>query len=96
MLQLVLLQGQWVDALLVVDGAVPLGHADARGPGTRQVAARVQTHVTEALHDVGLAAPAGEVADHGHVETLVDEVVEAVEHAAPSRTRAAVDTALNN
>merc|ERR1719336_1598041 len=93
-LQLVVLQRLGVDTLGVVDGAVPLGDADTRGPGTREVAARVQTHVTEPLHDVGLAAPAGEVADHGHVETLVDEVVEAVEHAAPSRTRAAVDTAL--
>ena len=93
-LQLVVLQRLGVDTLGVVDGAVPLGDADARGPGTREVATRVQTHVTEALHDVGLAAPAGEVADHGHVETLVDEVVETVEHAAPSRTRAAVDTSL--
>lgn len=36
-----------------------LDDAHAGGPGADEVAARVQAHVTEPLHDERLAAPAG-------------------------------------
>lgn len=48
-----------VDARGVVDGAVVLDDADAGGARAHEVAARVEAHVTETLHDEGLAAPAG-------------------------------------
>lgn len=39
-----------------------LDDADAGGAGAHEVAARVQPHVTETLHDERLAAPAGSCA----------------------------------
>ena len=93
-LQLVVLQGLGVNAVLVVDAAVPLGDADTGGPGPGEVAAGVETDVTEALDDVSLAAPAGEVADHAHVVGLVDEVVQAVEHSPSCGAGSTMDTSL--
>merc|ERR1719444_454849 len=95
-LQLVVLQGLGVNAVLVVDAAVPLGDADAGGPGPGEVATGVETDITEALDDVSLAAPAGEVADHAHVVALVDEVVQAVEHSSTCGAGSAMDTSLIN
>lgn len=48
-----------VNAIGVVDGAVVLDDADAGGAGAHEVAARVEAHVTETLHDERLAAPTG-------------------------------------
>lgn len=47
-----------VDAVRVVDGAVVFDDANAGGTGAHEIAARVEAHVTEALHDERLAAPA--------------------------------------
>lgn len=58
-LVLVILQQLGVNALWVVQGTVMLNDTDAGGTGAGQVAGGVQTHITEALHDEGLAAPAG-------------------------------------
>ena len=93
-LQLIFLQGLWVDSLLVVDASVILGHTDTRGPGTCQIAARMKTHVTEPLDDVGLAAPARGVADQGHVGALIDEVLQAMVNSSPGGAGAAVNTSL--
>jgi len=60
-LQLVVLQGLGVNAVLVVDAAVPLGDTNTGGPGPGEVAACVEADVTEALDDVSLAAPAGKL-----------------------------------
>lgn len=58
-LVLVVLQQLGINALWVVECAVVLNHTDAGGASARQIAGGVQAHVTEALHDEGLAAPAG-------------------------------------
>ena len=93
-LQLVVLQGLGVNAVLIVDAAVPLGDADTGGPGPSEVAAGVETDVTEALDYVSLTAPAWEVADHAHIVALVDEVVQAVEHSPSCGAGSAMDTSL--
>ena len=54
----------------------------------------MKTDVTEALDNVGLAPPAGSVADHGHVLRLVDEVLQPVEHSSARGAGPAVDPAL--
>lgn len=71
-----------------------LNHTDAGGTGTGQVAARVQTDITEALHDEGLAAPAGRRADLRHIVRLLDEVVQPVEHTTSGGGHTAVNAAL--
>lgn len=58
-LVLVILQQLGVNALWVVQGTVVLNDTDAGGTSAGQVAGGVQTHITEALHDEGLTAPAG-------------------------------------
>jgi len=58
-LVLVVLQQLRVNALRVVQSAVVLNDTDAGGSGAGQIASGVQAHVTEALDDEGLAAPAG-------------------------------------
>merc|ERR1719427_118354 len=93
-LQLVFLQCLGVNTVGVVDLAVDLLDTDAHSTGTVQVPHGVQAHVTEALNDEGLAAPAGGGADEGHVGGLVDEVLEAVEHPATCGGRTPVDATL--
>jgi len=58
-LVLVVLQQLGVNALRVEQSTIVLNHSDAGGSGAGQVAGGVQTHVSEALDDEGLAAPAG-------------------------------------
>lgn len=58
-LVLVILQQLGVNALWVVQSAVVLNDTDAGGTSASQIAGGVQTHITEALHNEGLAAPAG-------------------------------------
>lgn len=58
-LVLVVLQQLGINALWVVECAVVLNHTDAGGASAGQIAGGVQAHVTEALHNEGLAAPAG-------------------------------------
>ena len=94
MFKLVVLQSLGVDPLRIVDGSVPLGDAHTGGPSSGEVPAGVQADVAEALHDVRLAAPAWEVADHGHVITFIDEVVQAVEDSPACGGGPAVDAAL--
>ena len=94
MLKFVLLQGLGVNAVLVDDASIPLGHSNTRGSGTCEVATRVQSNVTKSLDNVGLASPAWSVANHGHVLGLVDEVLKSMEDASTSGTGPAMDTSL--
>lgn len=58
-LVLVVLQQLGINTLWVVECSVVLNHTDAGGAGAGQIAGGVQTDITEALHNEGLAAPAG-------------------------------------
>lgn len=58
-LVLVVLQLLGINAFWVVECAVVLNNTDAGGASAGQIAGGVQTHVTEALDNEGLAAPAG-------------------------------------
>ena len=95
-LALVLLQRLGVNPLLVVDAAIKLCHSNTLGPGPRQIPASVKTHVTKSLDNVGFASPARGLPDHGHVQGLVDEVLQAVEDSTSCCAGAAVNTALVN
>ena len=94
MLKFVLLQSLGVNAVLVDDASIPLRHSNARGSGTGEVATRVQANVTKSLDNVGLASPAWSVANHGHVLSLVDEVLQPVEDSPTSGTGPPMDTSL--
>lgn len=67
-----------VNAVGVPDGPVPLDDTDASCSGSAQVPHCVQTHIAETLNDEGLTGPARCNTDHGHILSLVDEVVETV------------------
>ena len=96
MLQLVLFQGFRINTLFVEDTPIILGNTNTRGSRTCEVATRVQTHVSEALYDVGLPSPSWSVPNHGHVLGFIDEVLKTVKHSSTCRTRTAMDTSLVN
>ena len=94
MLQLVLFQRLGINPLHVDDASVPFSHANTRGTGTCQVSAGVETNVPETLDDVGLASPAWSVANHGHVLSLVDEVLQTMEDSSSCGAGASMDSSL--
>merc|ERR1719209_937196 len=63
-LNLPVLQCLGVDAVRVPDGAIPLSNANTGGASPGEVSAGVKAHVAKALHNVGLACPAGSLTNH--------------------------------
>lgn len=90
----VILQLLGINSGRVEDRTVVLDDADAGRSGTAQIPARVQTHVTEALHDEGLATPSGCGSDHRHEVGLPDEVVQPVEDTPTGGGHTTVDSTL--
>ena len=95
-LLLVLLESLRVNPVLVVDAAIVLGHSDTLATSTCQITTRVKTHVTKSLDDVGFASPARCLANHRHVQSLVDEVLKTMEDSTPGGAGTAVNTPLVN
>merc|ERR1719300_185052 len=94
MLQLVVLQSFRVNAIRIVDRAIPFSNANTCSPSTGQVSACVKTNITEALHDICFASPSCLSSNEAHVVRVNDEVLKAVEYSSACSRSSSMNTTL--